>query len=154
MTTQTVRTIVIAIFIVGAVGVADARGETSNLTAQDHVEIQQLYARYNHAYDSGNAEAWASTFTGDGVFRNAVGYDALVAYARNAYKTWGAKRHWNANLLITPSQDGAHGTCYLMIVDSKTNAIVSSSGYDDQLVKTAQGWRFKKRTVGASPVVR
>ena len=48
------------------------------LTAQDLVDIQQLYAKYNWTLDSGDAEAYASTFTPDGVFNNNVGHDAIV----------------------------------------------------------------------------
>ena len=33
------------------------------LTADDRFAIQELYARYNHAIDSGNSGAWAATFT-------------------------------------------------------------------------------------------
>ncbi len=43
------------------------------LSAQDYFEIQQLYARYNNAIDSGDAEGWAATFTSDGVFNTFVG---------------------------------------------------------------------------------
>ncbi len=37
------------------------------LSAQDYCEIQNLYAHYNLASDAGDAEAYASCFTEDGV---------------------------------------------------------------------------------------
>ena len=118
------------------------------LTAQDLVEIQQLYAKYNWTLDSGDAEAYASTFTPDGVFNNNVGHDAIVKFANTFHSGLGAHvRHWNTNLLITPSSEGASGQVYLVLVDftTKPTSIVTSASYSDELTKTAQGWRFKKR---------
>ena len=56
--------------------------------------------------------------------------------------------HWNANLMIQPTADGASGQVYLVLVDfaNKPATIATSATYSDELVKTAQGWRFKKRT--------
>ncbi|MGE3512485.1 MAG: nuclear transport factor 2 family protein, partial [Vicinamibacterales bacterium] len=51
------------------------------------------------------------------------------------------------NLLITPSATGASGKVYLVLVDfgTKPASIVTSASYSDELVKTPEGWRFKKR---------
>jgi hypothetical protein len=59
----------------------------------------------------------------------------------------GTRRHWNTNLLITPTPEGAKGAVYLMFVDvgMKPPQITSAGRYEDTLVKTAQGWRFKQR---------
>ena len=52
------------------------------LTADDHAQIHQLYARYVQAIDFGDAIGWADTFTPDGSFGDAVtGRDALIAFA-------------------------------------------------------------------------
>jgi uncharacterized protein (TIGR02246 family) len=120
------------------------------MTAQDYFEIQQLYARYNHAIDSGDAEGYADTFTPDGAFNNNAGRDALVKFVK---ETWvgrmnGATRqHWNTNLLINGDSKQAKGSVYLMIVDLSTKpvSVMTMAMYDDELVKTPQGWRFTKR---------
>jgi hypothetical protein len=52
-------------------------------TADDYLEIQQLYARYNMAIDSGDAEGYAATFVKDGVFNTFNGHDALVEFIHN-----------------------------------------------------------------------
>src|SRR5271170_3142703 len=119
------------------------------LSAQDNIEIQQLYARYNIAIDSGDAEGWAATFTPDGVFNTFAGHDALVGFI----KTWREKlggatrKHWNNNLQITGNSKEASATVYLMLVDFSTKppSILMSSSYTDSLVKTKDGWRFTKR---------
>jgi len=108
-----------AIITVGAAGAAGAAG---SLSAQDNFEIQQLYARYNIAIDGGDGEAWASTFTPDGVFNQFAGHDALVGFVKMwREKLNGATRkHWNNNLQITGNGKEASGSMYLMLVDFST----------------------------------
>lgn len=119
------------------------------LTTQDYIDIQQLYAKYNDAIDSGDGEAYAATFTPDGVFNTFKGKDALVGFIEQ----WKTKmngltrRHWNNNLIITPTAEGASGSVYLLLIDvsARPPAIGSAARYTDSLVKTPQGWRFKQR---------
>jgi ketosteroid isomerase-like protein len=125
-----------------------AQKSTGKLTSDDLIEIQQLYAKYNWALDARDAEGYASTFTPDGVFNNNVGHDAIVKFANTFHAGLGAHvHHWNTNLMILPTADGASGQVYLVLVDfaNKPATIATSATYSDELVKTAQGWRFKKR---------
>jgi hypothetical protein len=129
---------------------AGASGAASSLSAQDYFEIQQLYANYNIAIDNGDAEAWAATFTPDGVFNTFVGHDALVGFVKMwREKLNGATRkHWNNNLRITGDGKQASGYVYLVLVDFSTKppSILTTGTYSDSLVKTKDGWRFTKRT--------
>ena len=132
----------------GGTWIAAQQSGAKTLTAQDLVDIQQLYAKYNWTLDAGDSEGYASTFTPDGVFNTNVGHDAIVKFADGFHAGMGAHvRHWNTNLLILPTPDGASGQVYLVLVDfaTKPATIATSASYTDQLVKTAQGWRFKKR---------
>lgn len=65
-------------------------------------------------------------------FREALGY---------------TQRHVYTNLRITPTPDGARGFVYFTQLDVSTLPPTTSvTGiYEDTLVKTADGWRFKKR---------
>jgi len=65
-----------AVTILGFTRVAWADG----LSTQDYIDIEQLYATYNHAIDSGDGEAWAATFTPDGTFNKFAGHDQLVGF--------------------------------------------------------------------------
>jgi hypothetical protein len=132
-----------AVTILGFTRVAWAEG----LSTQDYIDIEQLYATYNHAIDSGDGEAWAATFTADGTFNKFTGHDQLVGFIQ-AWKekmNGGNRRHWNTNLRIVPSSDGASASVFLMLVDVSTKSIVATGMYNDTLVKTASGWRFKTR---------
>jgi hypothetical protein len=132
----------------GGTWVGAQTSAAATLTPQDLVDIQQLYAKYNWALDSGDSEGYASTFTPDGVFNNNVGHDAIVKFANTFHEGLGSHvRHWNTNLLILPTAGGASGQVYLVLVDfgTKPATIVTSASYADELVKSPQGWRFKKR---------
>ena len=132
----------------------EAEPHARALSTQDYIDIQQLYARYYTAIDSGKGEAWADTFVADGVFNELKGRAALVNLVNDYYKNGGGanRRHWHTNLVITPTAEGATGNVYLMQVDVKARppVIYSHSHYDDVLVKTPRGWLFKSRIRGAS----
>ena len=134
--------IVVAVAVAGAV---QAQGSQRALTTQDYVEIQQLYARYVHAIDSGDAETYAALFTPDGSFNDNVGREALIAFIKN--RNGAATRHINTSLVITPTAEGAAGAVYNMFLNVATNppTVTGASQYRDTLVKTPQGWRFKTR---------
>ena len=137
-----------ALAVAVAIGGASLFAQGGKLTTDDLVEIQQLYAKYNWTLDSGDSQGYAATFTPDGVFNNNVGHDAIVKFADTFHAGLGARvKHWNTNLMITPSPTGANGQVYLVLVDYSTKppSIFTSASYSDELVKTAQGWRFKKR---------
>jgi len=158
----------IMLFVLGAVAlvVSQQVGQTAPaLTALDYAEIDQLYARYAIAADSGadDGAMWAETFTEDAVYYGADyyrtgtplrGYEELKAnFADNPGTT---PRHFTTNILIEPTPEGAMGTAYLMIVteaeeeDDERPAILIKGVYHDQLVKTAEGWRFKERKADAT----
>jgi|SRR5450631_341107 len=138
------------IITAGAASAAGAAGAAGALSAQDNFEIQQLYARYNIAIDGGDGEAWAATFTPDGVFNQFAGHDALVGFIKMwREKLNGASRkHWNNNLQISGNSKEASGFVYLLLVDFSTKpaSIVTTATYTDSLIKTKDGWRFTKRT--------
>ncbi len=121
------------------------------LSADDYAEISQLYAKYNHAIDSGNGAAWADTFTPDGVFRKTtVGREALVKFVEGFAKSSGGTfRHWNSNMTVMGTSDGADGSVYLMLwnVGVKPQVVITTGTYIDKLVKTPAGWRFKARDI-------
>src|SRR5271169_756385 len=104
------------VFALALAGAALSYGQARKLTADDYIEIQQLYARYNNAIDSGDAEAYAATFVPDGVFNTFNGHDALVGFIndwRDKMKGT-SRRHWNTNLAINSAPEGASGSVYLL----------------------------------------
>ena len=132
-------------------------GAATTLTALDYIEIQRLVASYGHALDNGfaqadNGPAYAGLFTPDGVaFRRLKGYAPLAAIARAQPHTPKYVRHFLTNITIAPSPEGATGEQYLAVIDppegGKPGGLFLGGHYEDIYVKTAQGWRYKSRTL-------
>jgi 3-phenylpropionate/cinnamic acid dioxygenase small subunit len=125
----------------------------STLATEDLLAIQQLYARYNHAIDSGDGAGWAACFTADGTFASATGTFAgteqLTSFAA-AFPSRLKARHWTNNLVVDADGDGAKGTCYLMLLRLNEGApasILTTGIYRDQIVRDAGGWKFASRNV-------
>ncbi|MBM3777325.1 MAG: nuclear transport factor 2 family protein [Acidimicrobiia bacterium] len=134
------------------------RAEPPALTAQDYVDIEQLYATYVRVTDmggGGDGSDYAALFTPDGEFEQSGrinrGPDALkrmiAGFHAGLKKNGWSSRHTYAGLMITPTPEGARGSVYALIFNVTTRPpFVDHSGvYEDTLVKTADGWRFKKR---------
>ncbi|HVY63571.1 MAG TPA: nuclear transport factor 2 family protein [Gammaproteobacteria bacterium] len=148
-------------------GVATAQSQTAPasagpaLGARDYLEIEQLVYKYGWALDSGenNGFAYADLYTADGTFtgtnqgpggRTYQGRENLAALARGARLGPLNVRHAVTNLIVTPTADGAVGRVYVGIFDPGEPGTAPRAGhggfYDDVYAKTAEGWRFKKRT--------
>jgi len=68
---------------------------------------QPFYARFYQTLDSGDAEAWATTLTSDGVWNtNTRGHDAPVESNKGGGQNK-PMRHSHTNLIIIPTPDGA-----------------------------------------------
>jgi 3-phenylpropionate/cinnamic acid dioxygenase small subunit len=148
----------VALLIVAA-AFSWVHGEQSKpkFAADDFLEIQALYNNYAHYFDAGQGEKWAALWTEDGEFTHGYGpgqasanrtpAKGMAALVRTGSTS--GTRHFVTNLVITPTADGAKGSCYLLLYSARTNppSFVETAIYDDTLVKTSQGWRFKKRVV-------
>jgi SnoaL-like domain len=142
-----VMTAVVTVLLMLAAA-APALAQVGALTTQDYIEIHELYARYNHAIDLGigAGQGVADTFTEDGVLnKTTVGRQALAELAKRA--GGGPRRHITTSIVLTQTPDGVKGQAYYFLVDasSKEFNLVQGGQYDDTIVKTAKGWRFKTR---------
>lgn len=135
---------------------AQQKGRVKPLTALDYAEIQQLYVRYNWAIDNGAEQgmAWAKTFTQDGEAflgpnNTMAGWEQLAQFARKVSSGAKAPHHFVTNIRIEPAAEGARGGGYFFNVPTpepnKPAGITATGTYDDVIVRTADGWRFKQR---------
>jgi len=137
---------------------AAARG-ASALTDQDRSEIRDLVARYAQALGSCAADDYANLFTSDGTFTSD---DFRGARHRALYGTRGTLRGRDElrELVRTeefclegkPSTAGARPAPSVAIEPAPEGArgsapLGNGGRYEDVYVKTAEGWRFKSRTV-------
>jgi len=128
--------------------------------AEDRLEILDLLARYSHAADDGAPEDYADCFTPDGAFHGRVGMADEVriegraallrfAAAARARRSEVQNRHIQTNTMFveqTPAR--AHTRTYLLVMQARGDQPPTpglTSVYEDEIVKTEQGWRIALR---------
>nr|WCI13839.1 LaxC1 [Streptomyces setonensis] len=131
-------------------------------------EIQQFYARQMHLLDSGEADAWADTFTEDGVFaanahpEPARGRDTIRAAAAQAAAQRAEQgiqvRHWLGMLEVRPQEDGSvRALTYALIVNTPLGGspqVHLSTTCEDVLVRGKDGeWLVSTRQVKRDDLV-
>jgi hypothetical protein len=130
------------------------------LTPQDYLDIQQLVSSYPYGLDGNtdNGASYANLFAPGGVFGRprTEGRDNLAALANREPHGALYVRHFITNHVIDPAPGGAVGKEYAVIIDIGENGnpsrIFLGGRYDDEYVKTPQGWKFKMRTFTPSRV--
>jgi hypothetical protein len=162
MLNRIVATLVVCLGLTAAARAQPAPGE---LAALDYLQIQQLVARYARAIDtcSNNGYDYADLFTPDGAFVPSFEGKALPPIQgreRLAEVSGGGSRgcknvgwieqgvrHIYTNHIITPTAEGATGTVDMLMIGlgGDPNKIEYDGYYEDTYVRTAEGWRFKRR---------
>ena len=127
------------------------------LSAQEYVDIQNLYARYNLMSDAGDAEGYASCFTDDGVLQidplgvTVQGRASFISFKQKDAAGRGGRyrRHWNGSLhLEKVDADTALGRCYFHGFNGKPGelpVLADAGTYDDLIVLVGGAWRFARR---------
>jgi len=134
--------------------------------AEDRAAIMDLQGRYLFAMDFQDAETYASTFAEDGALNWARGeikgrkalYDFMASGTYNptrdaAKGKWAAaSRHFITNQVIKIEGNTARARTYWFqatnnTADRKTMVLGLFGHYEDELVKIAGKWYFKKRTI-------
>jgi hypothetical protein len=127
--------------------------QTQTLTVDDYLEIQKLVHSYAYALDTGadNGYMYADLFADGAEFIRpyTVGRDNLAKLALAQPHGPQYVRHYLMNQLIESTPAGVTGKQYLAVIDigesGAPSGIFVGGHYEDVYVKTAQGWRFKRR---------
>lgn len=136
-----------------------------SFTFNDHLEIQNLVAQYCIATDNRDAEGFmslwvdAGEFAGydSGSFGNMKTWDELYQFEKHHVGPGGmanGKRHQSTNISIRPVSDTealvTHDLIVLEVADEPR--VIATGRYNDSVVvKTAKGWKFKRRTLDVDP---
>jgi hypothetical protein len=140
---------------------------SSKLSTADRQDILDLISLYSQSYDSKDLKTWLTLFTEDCLWawysgpekKKSVYLEGKTAI-KNFYEPRIAdmtekgiqSRHYQTNTLF-----GLYGgntvtaRTYIMIIwqqaDEEMPKIVMTGYYQDEMVKTGTGWKFKKRVV-------
>jgi SnoaL-like domain len=121
------------------------------LSAEDHLAILDLVARYSHAIDFGTPDEYADCFTDDGSFDarpvvDAHGRAELIAFADRVIAGGRRSLHWTSNVVAGGDDQAAWSQVYLMTASKGLDPRPGTTGvYHDRLVKEAGMWRFRHR---------
>jgi uncharacterized protein (TIGR02246 family) len=122
----------------------------------DRAQIRELTARYNRSFDEGDPEAFAATFTDDGVMEVAGGPTTTgrAALAEMCRHTPYGIVHVTTDATVEVDGDRAVQDVTLLVVnrppadaprDKRVSRVQRSGRYHDELVRTPDGWRFARR---------
>jgi len=120
----------------------------------DKDAIRELLARYCFLLDGFRLGEFASLFTADGewISRNgqATGPEAIERLLRGLVPEPAPgrrRKHFTANIVIELAGDSATVISnFLVVRDGETGPAIAVAGtYDDIVVRTADGWKFKSR---------
>lgn len=126
---------------------------TQLIEVADHLAIRQLTARYNRGFDDVDPDAYAATFTEDGVLEIVggeviEGREALAAMCRT---TGYGVVHLTTDAIIDVDGDKATQDTYLIVANRTEGggpvAFSTTGRYRDTLIRTDAGWRFQRRVV-------
>lgn len=123
----------------------------------DRAQIRELTARYNRAFDDGDPDTFAATFTEDGVMAvtgtfEVSGRDGLAEMVRHT--PYGVV-HVTVDATVEVDGDRAVQDVTLLVLSrpakeagpgAKASTLSNTGRYRDELVRTADGWRFARRT--------
>jgi uncharacterized protein (TIGR02246 family) len=122
----------------------------------DRTQIRELTARYNRCFDDGDPEGFAATFAEDGVMEVAGGptTEGRAALAEMVRHTPYGIVHVTVDATVEVDGDKAVQDVTLLVVsrppvdaprDKRTSRVQRSGRYHDELVRTPDGWRFRRR---------
>lgn len=135
--------------------------------AQDRAEIEDLMSRYLYAFDWQDAEAYAATFTEDGVLEFAGGTERGREELRKVMRDMAVRekakadasfpprrhrvRHYVTNLVLEIDGDRARSTSYWWEFNNDARAgrpyLGTYGHYEDELVRIDGRWLFAHRKI-------
>lgn len=130
-------------------------------SSQVRGEIEDTLNRYSLGYDEGDLSLVETTLAPDAALSMRVadgelvgpfeGREAIMELFRKTAQSQQdqQRRHVTSNLIVDTDGDRATSTAYVTIfaAASGTLTAVSTGKYEDELLRTRDGWKFTKRHI-------
>jgi 3-phenylpropionate/cinnamic acid dioxygenase small subunit len=121
--------------------------------SQDRQDISEVLLRYATGIDRRDWSLFRTVFTDDceldyGEVGSWHGVDAVTEFMQQAHAIAGHTMHRLTNQVIAVDGDSAQSRTYVdaLIMLPDNNSGVNAAGfYDDELVRTEQGWQIVRR---------
>jgi len=127
------------------------------MTIEDRFAIHELCYAFGYHFDRGSIADWADCFTPDGVFDESeigeglkVGREELIAYGTAGRAAFEHTFHNVTGIYLNElTGDTARATVYTIadVQGDDAGHIRVQCLYEDELARTATGWKFAKRVV-------
>jgi hypothetical protein len=127
-----------------------------NQEIPDKQHIRELQNRYSYAIDSGHYDNLDTMFTPNATYHFVTGstdnIEALKKTIQDALQSLTSSQHINGNQWAEIEGDRATAGCYFTVHMFKEGVVDGEhfemgGRYDDELVRTSEGWRFSKRAI-------
>jgi uncharacterized protein (TIGR02246 family) len=131
-------------------------GHADSERLADVLAVRELTARYGYAIDHGDAEGFADVFTEDGAFVVRGAGEPVVHAGREALTKMATRPpqqqvHASTDAIVEIDGDTATQACIGLYFPKPANpgepSVPRVTRYDDELVRTPEGWKFRRRTV-------
>ncbi len=127
----------------------------TTLSTDDRATLHDVYARYAHAFDGADAEAWAALFAAGGRFAppgvdEVVGTEALRHFVAARAADAPGMRHVMSNVLVEATDSGARGRAYffcLRLGGDRQFRLRNFGRYEDEFVREEGTWKIASRVV-------
>ena len=127
-----------------------------NQEISDKQDIRELQNRYSYSIDSGQYDNLDVMFTADAIYDFCTGstdnIEALRKTIQDALQPLTTSQHINGNQWAEIEGDRATAGCYFTVQMYKEGLVDGEhfemgGRYDDELLRTPDGWRFTRRTI-------
>jgi ketosteroid isomerase-like protein len=124
--------------------------------ADDFIAILNVAHRYAQAADRRDWQGLTDCYAEDAVtnFNGTIveGRDAIIARNKERLPKWAATQHFTGNPVIKVDGDRADASFYVIaqhvvMDEGKPITCLAGAVYEDELVRTSEGWRFWRRKI-------
>jgi len=121
----------------------------------DRIAIQDLVFSYNHALDDRDPQLVASLFAADAAVGDKSGAEAIMEAFRQTWAKFTVLHHLTSNVVVHIDGDRASGRSKSMVFRGDAAVATAESptyvSYEDEFIRTPDGWRFLSRNFTAHP---
>jgi uncharacterized protein (TIGR02246 family) len=122
---------------------------------EDRQDISDLLVRYATGIDRRDWPLFRTVFTDDceldyGEIGAWKGLDAVADFMEQTHALLGHTMHRMSNMVITVDGDRAAARTYidgLMMAPDNSSGVNAVGFYDDEIVRTDEGWRIARRRI-------